>query len=436
MHPELSLRAFAVALAGIAALAAGGCSGEDPPFRVGVIADCVGVQRPFHDGELAGAELPLLERGAELKGGSAGDGVTPVDVAGRTVEIVPGCTEVWEFSTLTAEVRRLAEREHVDAIVAASAGPDEVVLREVAKLYPKVVFMAVAHGAREVTLHEPSGNLFRVLGDQGQGVAGLATYAFSKLGWRRAAVVLGNWDEGWDARDAFVAEFCALGGRVIDQLSFDSFDPRGGDSADVPRDVDGVAVFAPAIHGPTGFLRRLAGRVKQPARQIVVGPALTDDPVLLADTDQALDGVIGSSQVDPARMRAFLRRFGRAFPGISPDVARSALVTNYRDATEALLTALEEADGSSARLPSELARLRTDLLGGPVRLDRNRQAVTPTWLVRIRAPRPGGGGPTLEPVREIPRVDQSIGGLLPQSLLSSDSPARCRAGKPLPLWAG
>jgi branched-chain amino acid transport system substrate-binding protein len=436
MRPELGLRLLAVALAGVTAAVTGGCSGGDPPLRIGVVADCVGVQRPFHDGELAGAELPLLERGAELKGGSASEGVTPAEVAGRKVEIVPGCTEVWEFSALTAEVRRLAEREHVDAIVAASTGPDEVVLRQVAKLYPRIVFLAVSHGAREVTLRDPPPNLFRVLGDHGQGVAGLATYAYRKLGWRRAAVVNGDWDEGWDARDAFVAEFCAIGGEITDQLSYVSFDPRGNDVADVPRGVDGIAVFAPAFHGPTGFLRRLAARVRNPARQIVVGPALIDDPVLLADTDRALDGVVGSSQVEPARMRRFLGRFARAFPGIPTDVARSPLVTTYRDAVEALLTALEDADGSTAGLPAKLARSRTDLLGGPVRLDRNRQATTPTWLVRIHAPGAGGGGPTLTPVREIPGVDQSIGGLLPDSLISAHAPARCRAARQPPPWAG
>ena len=435
MRPDLRRRLVPLALVAVVVVAGAGCSEQERPFRIGVIADCVGIQRPYHDGELSGAELPLIERGAELRGPSAADGITPVEIAGRSVEIVPGCTEVWEFSTLTAEVRRLAEGEDVDAIVAAGGGPDEVVLRDVAKLYPHIAFVALFHGPREVTLRHRAANLSRVVEDHGQGVAGLATYAYRHLGWRRAAVVLGNWDEGWDAREAFVAEFCSLGGRIVDQLKFDAFDPRGRDVAEVPRDVDGVAVFAPLFHGPTGFLRRLAGRVGSPARRIVVGPTVTDDPALLADTGAALDGVTGSSYVDPARMRAYLQEYERVFPGIPTDVARSELVTDYRDAVEALLSGLEAADGSSERLPGALARHRLDLMGGPVRLDRNRQAVGSTWLVRIVAPE-HGSVPALVPVRRIRDVDQSVGGLLPRSLSPTDRPARCRAGKRPPPWAG
>ena len=113
-------------------------------FRIGVIADCVGINRPLHDAEVSGAQLPLIQRGAELRGDGAADGITPVTVAGRSVELVDGCTEVYEFSALTAEVRRLVELERVDAIVAATSGPDEIVLRDLARRYPEVVFLPSA----------------------------------------------------------------------------------------------------------------------------------------------------------------------------------------------------------------------------------------------------------------------------------------------------
>jgi hypothetical protein len=45
---------------------------------------------------------------------------------------------------------------------------------------------------------------------------------------------LGNWDVGWLGRDAFVAEFCALGGTIVDQLGVDFFDPAGRDIDRVP----------------------------------------------------------------------------------------------------------------------------------------------------------------------------------------------------------
>ena len=416
-RPRACLAALAVALS----LGMPGCGEDERPFRVGVVVDCVGIARSFEGAELSGAQLPLIERGARRRGTRPTAGITSAEVGGRPVEIVKGCTEAFEFSTLTRELRRLAEVEHVDAIIAASTGADEVVLRDVARAHPDVVFLPVAHGPREVTTPRPARNIFRFAGDYGQGVAGLATYAYRRLGWRQAAIVLADWDAGWLARDAFVAEFCALGGTIAKHVAAPTFDPGGRDVRRVPRDVDGVAVFAGQFFGPARFLQRLARRADDPAREILVGPGVTNDPGLLRATAASLDGVAGSSYVDPGRMRSFLRAYARAFPGTPVDVAGSELVTGYRDAMEALLQSLERADGENARLKRELGGLRIDLLGGPVRLDDHRQAVVSTSLVRIGA----GADPVLTPMLRKDSVDQSIGGLLDSSLSPSDRPAAC-----------
>jgi branched-chain amino acid transport system substrate-binding protein len=421
-------------LAAALALAANGCSQEEPPLRIGVVVDCVGINRSLHDAELSGAQLPLIQRGAHRRGGPVQHGVTPVKVAGRSVELVPGCTEAAEFSTLTTELRRLAELEKVDAVVAGGTGADEVVIRDIAREHPAAVFLPVVHGPREVTLHRPAGNVFRFSGDHGQGVAGLATYAYRALGWRRAAVVLGNWDVGWLGRDAFVAEFCSLGGTIADQVAVDLFDPAGRDIDRVPRDVDGVAVFAGQFFGPSGFLKRLARRAQDPAREIVAGPALMNDPTTLRATSHALAGVAGTSYLDPLRARAYLREYSRAFPGVPTSLASGELVTGYRDAVEAILRALEHGEGSTARLPAELRRLHVRLLGGPVRLDGNGQAVISTSLVRIRDRPAGQADPLLEPISRLQGVDQSVGGLLAPSLSPEAAPAECKRRQP-PSWA-
>jgi branched-chain amino acid transport system substrate-binding protein len=416
-------------------LAASGCGEDEPPLRVGVVVDCVGIGRPYRQAELSGAQLPLIERGAERRGSRASDGVGEVEVAGRSVELVTGCTEGLEYSMLIRELRRLAEVDKVDAVVAASSGPDQVVMRDLARAHPAVVFVPVVHGPREVTLESTASNLFRVGGDYGQGVAGLGTYAFRELGWRRAAVVIGNWDYGWLSRDAFTAEFCALGGEVTDQIAIDGFDRRGRDVSRVPRNVDGVAVFSGPFFGPAPFLTRLAARMEDPTRELVVGPGLADAPDRLRETATALAGVVATSQVDAARMREYLRSYQRAFPGASPETARSEAVTGYRDAVEAVLQGVERADGDTERLPAELARLRLELLGGPVRLDENRQAVASTSLVRIGPSRRPGAEPALAPLGRVDDVDQSIGGLLEPSHKPSTVPMSCRAGSGAPSWS-
>ena len=207
-------------------LAVSACGGDTQrPLRIGVVVDCVGGWRALGDGELAAAQLPLIARGARAVGENPSDGVRGGRVAGRRVEIVRGCSESGEFSTLTQVARQLVEREHVDAVVAGGFDPvDGIPLREVARRYPDVVFVAAASGPREVTLDRPAGNLYRVAPDYGQGVAGLATYAYRRLGWRRVAILPEGWAAGWDAETAFVREFCALGGRVAKRVPLQ--DPR------------------------------------------------------------------------------------------------------------------------------------------------------------------------------------------------------------------
>lgn len=433
MRPEISR---ALAAASVAALVAG-CGGGDRPLRIGVVVDCVGVFRSLQDAELSGAQLPLIARGARLRGRNPTDGITRARIAGRSIELVPGCTEVLEFSTLTQELRRLIEIEKVDAVVAGTSGPDEVVVREVARRHPGVVVVPAVHGPREVTLRRPAPNLYRVAADHGQDVAGLATHAYRELGWRRAAVVLADWDPGWGNRAAFVAEFCALGGRVTSQLTIDALDPEGKDVARVPNDVDGVAVFAAPFFGPAAFLGRLARRVGEPARRMVVGPGVTADPQLLLATASALEGVTASSHLPAASrspaLRAYLRAHAKAFPGLPASAAQGELTIGFRNAVEALLQAFERAGGRRQRLGAELGRLRTSLLGVPVRLDGHRQAVVSATLLRIGAAR-RASAPELTAVRTIASVDQSIGGLLAPALTPSACAKSCRRA-PLPPWS-
>src|SRR3954454_23855035 len=110
-------RAWWVALAGVL-LAVGGCGSSPRPLRIGVIVDCVGGFRARADGELAAAELPLIARGAHPAGRQPGDGLEGGRAAGRRVELVRGCNESGEFSTLMAVARELVERERVDVVVA------------------------------------------------------------------------------------------------------------------------------------------------------------------------------------------------------------------------------------------------------------------------------------------------------------------------------
>jgi branched-chain amino acid transport system substrate-binding protein len=417
------------------ALGLGACGGSgDRPLRIGVIVDCQGAFRALRDVELSGAQLPLMARGAERTGREPGDGVTAARVDGRPVELVQGCSESGELAAVTQVARLLVERMNVDVIVEGGVfSVDGIVLREVARRYPDVPFVAAANGPREVTLQASAASLYRVAADYGQGVAGLATYAYRELGWRRVAIAAEDWVAGWGAETAFVREFCALGGRVTRRVGLVPGGPPN-DPARVPRGVDGVAVLASSNAVTPDYLRALARRVGAPSRRLVLGPEITGDPELLRGASSTLRGVVGSAYAPPsatsADVRSYLREYALANPGAPAGQALNPLVAGYRNAVEAVLQAFERAHGELSRdrreLRTGLARLRTRLLGVPVRMDAHRQAVVSATLVRLGDP---------ASVQTVAGVDQSIGGLVPVDYVPGEGGQACRRAPP-PRWAG
>jgi branched-chain amino acid transport system substrate-binding protein len=426
------------ALAAASVFAVSACGGSaQRPLRIGVVVDCVGAFRALQDRELSGAQLPLIVRGAQTAGKSPSDGVRRVRVAGRPVEVVRGCSESGEFATVTQVTRELVERARVDVVVAG--GPfsvDGIPLRDLARRYPDVAFVAAANGPREVTLQRPAANVYRVAPDLGQGVAGLATYAYRDLGWRRVALVMDDWVVGWDAETAFVREFCALGGRVVGRVARSGpVSPRAV-LARVPRRADGVVVLGSALSVTPDILDALARRG---ARTLLLGPDVIGDANLVRGVAR-LDGVVAASYAPAAQaspdMRAYLRDYAKAYPSASRGEPRDALVMGYRNAVEGVLDAFTRVDGDLSdgrrRLRAQLGRLRTRLLGVPVRMDGRRQAVVTTSLVRL-GPASASGGPELTAVRAIHGVDQSVGGLVPASYVPSSAGQACRRATP-PPW--
>jgi branched-chain amino acid transport system substrate-binding protein len=416
------------------------CGGDtQQPLRIGVIADCVGVLRALGDGELAAAQLPLIARGARPVSDDPSDGVRGGRVAGRPVEIVPACSESGEFSMLTQVARQLVEREHVDAVVDGGDFPiDGIPLEEVARRYPDVVFVDAASGPREVTLDRPAANLYRVAADYSQGIAGLATYAYRRLGWRRVMLAPDIWFPGWDAETAFVREFCALGGRIVKRIQL----PVDADSTSmvlkaIPHDADGVALLGSWMSATPDLVQALARRGPH---TVVLGPEVMGDTELLRQ-DPALVGVVGASYSAPysssPAMRAYLRDYAEAYPGLPSGDPRDEVVMAYRNGVEAVLEAAEQVHGDLSdgrrRLRAALARLHTTLLGVPVRMDGNRQAVVSANIVRL-GPDSASGDPELRALESIPAVDQSIGGLIPANYAPSYFGEPCRRATP-PPWA-
>lgn len=407
-------------------------------MRIGLLTDCRGIFSGYEDEMLAGAELPLLRRGARLTNGQPSGGVSEARAAGRNLELIRGCTEESEHSILVEEVRRLVEVEGVDAVVGAIGESDSIVLRELARKYPEVVFIPVWSGAQGLTLRHPAANVYRFDTDEAQDVAGLGSYSYRELGWRRAAVVADTTPVGWHEEAAFVAEFCALGGEVTARFTapIDLGDPK---VAHALRDADGVAALTfGGLFVPPDLLSALTRVVGSPQTRMVVGAYVLEDSNTIAPIVGPPAGVVGASSIPPANatpaIRAYRREFSRAFPGLPPSDAETPIVLAFNDAMEGLLHGLEASDGDLSdgrqRLREELARVRFDLPSGPLYLDRNRQAVRNTYLKRLDR---GGGRRAFQPVRVVPGVEQTFAGLLSDAPSPGPGSQPCRKATP-PPW--
>jgi branched-chain amino acid transport system substrate-binding protein len=412
---------------------------------VAVLTECIGPFEGSKGSILAAAQLPFIDRGARPRGEGPAAGLEGASFGGRPVEMLVGCTVTSNLSGLIIEVRRLIEGSGADVIVGPVGEAEGIVVRRLAARYPNVTFVLGASGAQAATLSDPQPNLFRFVADGAQSTAGLAAHAYTDLGWRRAALVMDPLPHSWEQAAGFVAEFCALGGTVVSRDPLLSQLAPGGAAANraltarLSRRVDGTMLIS-TFTNPAGFLRAYdRGTATLPRRLVLTGFAFAL-PGGLSPGGIDLSGVVlaGDLPLDSERpqWRRQQRAYARAFPQLPPKSAHGPLEHPPYMAAEALARALERVDGDlgrdGRRLRAALSRVAFDGPAGPVRLDRNRQAIVSVHLRRIE-----GQGRRAEtvPFRVVEEVDQSFGGAF-----RADTPApsfespKCRRG-PVPAWA-
>lgn len=430
-----------IALAvGLAIAVAAGCGRDRDALRLGVLLECDGPFLATAAGARAGASLPLLQRGAR-RGDAPGE-IDGARVAGVPVELVPACTQVAKFSRLIAETRWLVEAQHVDVVVGPLGTPDGVVIRRLAHRYPDVTFLVGSGVAQEVTLKDPQVNLFRFTPDGAQMTAGLGAYAFNRLGWRRAVVVAEGYVNGLEQAAGFVAEFCALGGTVVERDYVSLFAPDPGAAARRhARTADGVALISSAL-SPVPYLQSYGTALgSQLAQRLVVSGPPFYDRASLAPPGVDLTGVVlgGFFPLDPANrsMNSFRATLEEAYPELPAGAATHDPTFSSYAAVEAIASALEATGGElgegQQRLRRALEEGQLELPYGTVHLDDNRQAVVSISLEKIR--RTSGGGAEVRRIHTVEGVEQRFGGIFTSETASpSWAEPACTKRSP-PPWA-
>jgi YVTN family beta-propeller protein len=413
---------------------AGEKAAPDDALTIGVLAPCSGTYGFLTSNSFAGAELPLVERGATLVGKPA-DGVRDATVAGREVRLAFGCSDDSAESAI-AEARRLVERVGADAVIGTYFPGESLALRDYAREKPAVTFVSTIGAGQEPTLHDSASNHFRFMTDAAQWQAGVGKYAYRTLGWRNVITVADVTPFNHAQIAGFVAEFCALGGRTVKQLWI----PRG--TADlapfihqVPR--TGVDGFVMSANTPTtlAFFKSVPQLTGSLAGRLIGSIGLTVPPIP-ETLGRRLDGVVFGAPDDTETPAAkqYAARFRRAFPELGEGFFWNAMFT---DGVEAVLRAFEAVDGDLSggqrRFQRALASLELDTpTTGHIRLDERRQAIGPNYLIRFDVEGKSLTFKTLAVARD---VEQTFGGYFrPGDALPATNTIPCKLGNP-PPWA-
>jgi branched-chain amino acid transport system substrate-binding protein len=449
----LRLRSVAL-VATVAMLALAGCGGGGskssgtgptsaaPPvnapagaIKIGVLTTCGGPFASFEAESLSGAKYALIhDAGGKATGQGAQDQVTGAKVAGKPIAISYGCSDATPDKAVS-EARRLVENVGVKILVGPLSGDEGVAVANYAKSVPGVTFVNGTSGAQSTTLSVKAPNFFRFGGDGAQWMAGLGTYAYKTLGWRKVAILGEDYSYPYTQAAGFVSEFTSLGGQVtgrtwVPLTQTDWSSPV----AQLPRDVDGVLLL-------TGGTNTIAAEKafiqigKNPGKYLLGGSSVMD-PTSFTVGDQ-LVGLTGGSPVPlggtSAGWTSYIAGFGKVFPKVPGD---SLFTVLYYDGMDAVIQALTKVkgnlSGNEKAFQAALDGLQPTFPNGKVKLDANRNSVQPAYVVQVVK---DGSGLGFKVVQTVPSVDQTFGGLFSASSPAPSRTEPTKASGPPPPWA-
>lgn len=333
-------------------------------------------------------------------------------VAGKTIEWVRESSDGRPDVALT-KARKLIEQDKVDILIGPVSGGEGLAIKEYAKSAPGRTFVNGFSAAQETTLVSPAENFFRFSTDGGQWQAGLGNYVYDEKGYRKVAVVSGDYSFGYTQVLGFMTEFCGKGGKVPEKV----WVPNGTKDfssaiARIPEDVDAVYVMLGGADAVNFLSQYYQAGSDTP---LIAGSNTVEQTVLntKGPFQRYLEGIPSAHMVadgldDPA-YNAYVATYRKRFPdGLS---APSAPYYGYYVATKAVLAALDQVNGdlsdNQAKFKEALAKVKLDTAFGPVELDENRQAIANIYVTEVA--RNADGSLYNKMVRKTESVDQVLG---------------------------
>jgi branched-chain amino acid transport system substrate-binding protein len=409
-------------------------SGNGKALKIGVLTTCGGPFALFEAEAFSGAKYALVQdAGGKAAGTGPQDQVTGATIAGRPVQLSFGCSDATPDKAV-AEARRLVESVKVDVLLGPLSGDEGIAVANYAKTQPQVTFVNGTSGAQETTLSVHAPNFFRFGGDGAQWMAGLGSYAYNTLHWKKAAILGEDYSYPYTQAAGFLAEFCGLGGQVTKRVwapltttDWSSY------VAQLPRDVDGVLFLT----GGTNTVNALKSytQLGQQINGHALGGSSVLDPTAFTVGNQ-LAGLVGGSPVPlggtDADWKSYVDGFSKVY---KPDLAQSLFTVLYYDGMKAIIDGLNKVKGDVAgdqkAFRDALTNLNPTFPNGSVKLDANRNSVQPAYVVQVV----DNGKLGFKVARTVPEVSQDFGGAFkPGAKAPGRESPQCAKG-PVPQWA-
>lgn len=378
-------------------LATSGGQHDSNVIKIGVLTDLEGSFGIIGADTVRGAKQAVAEFGGQ--------------VAGKRVEIVVESGDATP-NTAVAKAQKLLQQQGVDFVIGPISGDEGLAVKELARRTPDHVFINGASAAQDFTLRNPAPNVFRFSTDGAQWMAGLGSYIYDGLGYRRIATVAEDYSYPYTQVGGLMDEFCAKGGHVVQKawVPIGTSDYGSVISA-IPKDADAVYV---ALGGSdaVNFLKQ-ANQYGLTAK--IIGGTSTLDQTTLSTKGQIAKQLVGTPSAGPIASddpspawQKYVADYKQQFPdGLpTPGLFSEAYYVETKAALMGLQQVNGDLSGGQSRFAAALAHLTVDSPTGPVKLDDRRNAIAANYVTQVKML---NGALTNVTIRKLPAVDQTFG---------------------------
>jgi len=303
-------------------------------------------------------------------------------VAGRAVELI-----IRDDAGVADQAKRIAQELVVNSKVAVLMGynPTPVALA-VAPLATQAKVPQIVTGSSASITTERSPYIVRTFSTQPQITVPMAQWA-AKNGSRRVVTMVTDYAPGLETEKAFIDEFKALGGEIIETIRVPLQNPDFAPYLQRARDANPDTLFVWVPGGLAApLLRQYAERGLNASGIKLIGTGDITDDAVVNELGEPVVGIVTSLQYSAAHPsaanKAFVEGFRRLGNGMRPDHVGVAVY----DGLHLVYAALEKTGGNSDgdALIAAMKGLSWESPRGPVMVDpETRDLVQNVYIRRV-----------------------------------------------------